>query len=321
MPIYKGNTPISNVYQGNSPISNVYLGTTPVFSSIVYPYKVQITGPLSNSLYHATDVEPIAAFPKAYFYVDNDVNAGATWYGIVLNDLAFNQMRFIAPHDGTISSMLKTAWYDFISIYIGYDINKTDMSSFTIASTFYALDVDEWNTSGDPSPKDPENTHCWKFISNGDYFDISYVILTQTDFAAIGTILLLGAQVVQFAMCPMSLYMSGQLNIDQAFLIVSKQITFSYNFNELLVEYVTNNGAAVGTSLVQSLTNNFNFSVRTMLLGVLSEVQRLGWRLTTDFGEDACTLMITNYTPPQFNVPGSLETQYVPFSTLSGGGN
>lgn len=81
---------------------------------------------------------------------------------------------------------------------------------------------------------------------------------------------------VQFAMCPISLYMSGQLNIDQAFLIVSKQITFSYNFNELLVEYVTNNGAAVGTSLVQSLTNNFNFSVRTMLLGVLSEVQRLG---------------------------------------------
>ena len=77
-------------------------------------------------------------------------------------------------------------------------------------------------------------------------------------------------------MCPMSLYMSGQLNIDQAFLIVSKQITFSYNFNELVVEYVTNNGTAVGASLVQSLTNNFNFSVRTMLLGVLSEVQRLG---------------------------------------------
>ena len=78
MPIYKGNTPINNVYQGSSPINNVYLGTVPVFSSTNYPYQVQITGPLSNALYHATDVEPIAAFPKACFYVDNDVNAGST---------------------------------------------------------------------------------------------------------------------------------------------------------------------------------------------------------------------------------------------------
>ena len=104
---------------------------------------------------------------------------------------------------------------------------------------------------------------------------MSYVTLTQTDFAAIGTILLLGAQVVQFYMCPLGLYMSGAFDVDRAALLVSKQITFSYNFNELLVEYVTNNGTPVGTSLVQSLTNNFNFNVRTMLLGALSEVLRL----------------------------------------------
>lgn len=320
MPIYKGNTPISNVYKGSSPINNVYLGTVPVFSSVEYPYKVQITGPLSNTLYHALDMDPITLFPQGYFYVDNDINAGATWYGIALYHTAFLQMAEIAPHDGTVSSMLKTAWYDFISLYIGYDINKTNMSNFTIASTFYALDGSEWNTEGDPSPKDPENTHCWKFISNGDYFDISYVTLTQTDFAAIGTILLLGAQVVQFYMCPLGLYMSGAFDVDRAALLVSKQITFLYNFNELLVEYVTNNGTRVGTSLVQSLTNNFNFNVRTMLLGTLSEVLRLHWNLRINIGDDACTLMITNYTPPQLNVPGSLETQYVPLSTFFGGG-
>ena len=58
-------------------------------------------------------------------------------------------------------------------------------------------------------------------------------------------------------------------------LISAQNVEFINTYGDMIIEFVTNNGDKVNSTLVQSLTNNFNFQVRSMILGCVNEVMRL----------------------------------------------
>lgn len=142
--------------------------------------------------------------------------------------------------------------------------------------------------------------------------------MTQADFAAIQSILLSGAQVSTFYMAPYGkdFYLLAE-NLSIGVLISSQPVTFNIQHGlSLSIEYITNNNNRITSNKIQSLINNFNFAIRSLLWGCASEVIALNWDL--NIPSDAETLIITNYTPPALNVNGELTTQLVPISNVMG---
>lgn len=311
MPIYKGDTLINDVKLGGQNIANVYSGNVSVFSRNLLPYRVRVTGDGINNTYNSAGIVFDIGI-DGYFAIDNASNSGNTWYGIILNSAAFNQM--IGVTGGVSScSILKTAWYDFISLMIGYDVTKTNFNNFTIASPFYALNASEWDSSG--NPLDIENTHGWIFEEYGDYYELTYKVLDGTDFYNLQMIQSMSIM-QEIQLKPFGQYLGGLFGVDQAWLVVSQSVTFIDIFGDMVIEYLTNNGEQVYSTLIQSLTNNFNFQIRSMILGCLSEVVRLNWNLS--LSSDVKLLTINSYIPPQENVTGILDTQLVLLSSLLG---
>ena len=307
MPIYKGTQRITSVAKGTQTVNNVYNGTVPVFSSVQYPYRVNIVGDGIVNTYSSAGIN--YELPAAYFCVNNTSNTGKTWYGIIMNETAWSVMEVVTNHQ-TTNQMLKTGWYAFISLWIGYDVINTNFSNFTIANTFYALNAKEWDDNT-MSPVDPTNTHCWKFISNGNYFDINYVTLTAADFTAINSIIASGAQIQEIHLQPLGREWSTTLQVDMAWLVVSNNITFNQIYSDMVIEYLTNNGSRVTSTTLQSQTNNFNFSVYSIFITANNEVTRLGWTWSADTS-NLKLLQISSYVAPQYNIPGTLTTELVP---------
>ena len=317
MPIYKGTQQITTLKQGTTTISNVYKGTVPVFSNAVLPYRVNIVGDGIMNNYEICTNTTNPMFPYSYFCVDATSNAGKTWYGIWLNHTAFVQMaETVSDPAATIGSysctMSKTAWHSFISLYIGYDVRNTDFSTFTIDNTFYALDLDDWDFSGsNPEPIDQNTTKCWKFVSNGNNYNISYVYLNSTDLTLIGTVFLFGGKVQPITLCALGWNTSGAFGIDEAKLLLSNNVTFNYTYNDMTLEYLTNNGTRVNTTTIQSNTNNFSFSINSMFNDFKNEIIALNWKPVLISTSNIKILSIASYIAPQYNVPGTLTTELV----------
>jgi len=310
MPIYKGLTPITTLKHGSSTISNVYHGTVPVFNAAQLPYRVNITGASPINTY-ATGINNWEQFMGAntplYFSIDNNSNSGAYWYGILLDPVVFNWMSSV-NNDNTTFSMTIDGWHNFISLYIGCDITNTDFSNFTINNPFYALNLNEWD-SITQQPKDPTNTHTWVFTKNyTGYYYAEYRLLDSSDFNYIGGLIQSGAELVDLELAPLGIDFSNGIAISSAFLLVSQQINFDYVANiPMAIEWLTNNGTTVASNVIQSNTNNFNFNIYSKLTPYWPEIQQLGW----DSGMSLNILQIANYTPPTYNVPGTLELNSV----------
>ena len=310
MPIYKGQTPITTLKHGDSTISNVYHGTVPVFNAVQLPYRVNITGASPINTYAtAIDNWEQGFFGPAiplYFSVDNTSNNGSIWYGIVLNSTAFNLMHNVNKGNDSFS-MTIDGWHNFLSFYLGSDATDTDFSHFTINDPFYALDLGEWNTSTQ-QPTDPTNTHAWVFTKNNGYYSVEYRLLNNSDFNYIGFLVQSGVEVVDLKLAPLGMDFSGAFDIDIAALIVSQQINFEYVYNmPMALEWLINNGTKVASNIIQSNTNNFNFDIYSKMTPLWPELQQLGWDPVTGLK----ILQIVNYTPPSYNVPGTLELDLI----------
>lgn len=316
MPIYKGTQRITSVAQGTQTINNVYNGTVPVFSSVQYPYRVNIVGDGIVNSYDSSGIrQPIFDFPSAYFQINNTSNTGATWYGIALSDIVFNLMgnsvTNVEPEDGYTCYISKTAWYDFISLMIGYNVIDTDFSVFTIASPFYAIDATEWDQSTF-MPKDSSATRTWIFTSSGNNFNMAYRYLTSQEITALRNIILGGATINYITLTLMGLSVEG-IGWETAGLIASQSITFNTQYASMNFEWLMNNNQKVTSTTLQSNINNFNFSIRSMAWGCYEDIARLGWNVSVR--SDTKLLEMTSYTAPQYNIPGTLAMTLVePFS-------
>ena len=230
MPIYRGDNLISDVKLGGQNIANVYHGDVAVFSRNLLSYRVRITGDGYVNSYDTAWSEYQNWYGiSSYFSVDNTSNTGATWYGVLLNTTAFNQMISIASGSvGTSTyscSITKESWYNFISLFIGFNVFDIDWNAFTIAPTFYALNAAEWPSN---VPADYNNTHVWKFISDGNNFTMSYGLMSADDFTAVSQIMQSGAVITQFTLMPLGKRMSGFFEaIGPAWLVASKAVTFN----------------------------------------------------------------------------------------------
>lgn len=308
MPIYRGDNLISDVKLGGQNIANVYHGNVSVFSRNLLPYRVRIMGDGISNTYNSSGINFDVGF-DAYFSLDNTTNIGNTWYGVGLPALVFSNM-LSTNNDQTFFSILKDAWHNFISLYIGFDITTIDFNSFNISDPFYALNLNEWNSDG--TPKNLDNTHAWVFEDNGNYYDVTYKVLDGTDFHWLSNVL------TSATLSYFSITMLGQVLefSNDCVLISAQNVEFINTYGDMIIEFVTNNGDKVNSTLVQSLTNNFNFQVRSMILGCVNEVMRLNWSIGTL--TTVKVLQIDNYIPPQENVPGTLTTTLINLLDLLG---
>jgi len=314
MPIYKGSNTIGNIFKGGQTIGNVYKGSTPIFSNVQYPYRVRISGaePI-NTYSSAFNKQPTVTQPSLYFSIDNASNVGSYWYGIVLNSTGFDTMLDVTNNQ-TSCSISKEAWYNFISLWIGYNVDETDFTNFNINDPFYALNLDEWNLSTS-EPKDPTNTHGWIFTQNSYNFNLEYKVLDSQDFYHLNIVMQGNPHITQLQLAPLGTNFSGWLQVDVAFLITSNNLIFNYRNLDMPIEWLLNNGSKVGGNLIQSNTNNFSFTINSMIMKCLPEVMQLQWNLSVP---NINLLQIVNYTPPDYNITGSLELQLVSLNESMG---